>query len=67
MECQFKLILERGRNLKSAVNSLISKKPLERVQADLVKIPDYMKCSQKYLMTVKDHFSRFAYVYFFVH
>ena len=45
---------------------IMSKKPLERIQVDLVKIPMYMKLDFKYLMTFKDHYSRMADVFMLI-
>ena len=45
---------------------IMSKKPLERIQVDLVKIPMYMKLDFKYLMTFKVHYSQMADVFMLI-
>jgi transposase InsO family protein len=42
---------------------ILTKKPLERVQIDLIQVPKLMSLEICYLMTCKDHFSRYAAVY----
>ena len=58
--------LTTAKHLKSMPYPIISKKPLDRVQIDLVKVPKLYSKKILYLMTCKDHFSRYATVYFLI-
>ena len=64
--CVFTGLFRQTKTLKLSVNMIMSKKPLERIKVDLVKIPMYMKLDFKYLMTFKDHYSRMADVFMLI-
>ena len=63
LRCKLNKIPTQTKPLKVCVNTILSTRPLERVQFDLIKIPTLYSSKLKYIMTVKDHFSRMARAY----